>query len=92
MSVQSSDAGAVIEQCDVYGNRPFIDEAKPGKGCFSQDPQFVNPTHFDYRLRPTSPCIGKASDGGDVGCRFTPKMIEMLNLALELRAKGIIKF
>ncbi|MFH1265289.1 MAG: protein kinase, partial [Planctomycetota bacterium] len=92
LSIQSSDADATIEYCNVYGNPPFIHEAKPGKGCFALDPQFVNPTHFDYRLRPTSPCIGKASDGGDLGCRFTPKMIEMLNLALELRAKGIIKF
>ena len=31
----------------------------------------------------------RASDGGDIGCRFTP---EMLKLAHELRRKGIIKF
>jgi len=35
------------------------------------------------------PRRGKASDGGDIGCRYTP---EMLRLALELRRKGIIKF
>ena len=39
-----------------------------------------------------SPCIGKASDGGDIGYRYTPEMIEMVQKALELRAKGIIKF
>ena len=38
------------------------------------------------------PCIGKASDRGDIGCRFTPEMIEMIQKALELRAQGIIKF
>jgi hypothetical protein len=38
------------------------------------------------------PCIGKASDGGDIGCRYTPEMMEMIQKALELRAKGIIKF
>jgi hypothetical protein len=91
-SVQSSQSDTVIQFCNVYRNPPFIDQAKPGKGCFSQDPQFVNPTNFDYRLMPTSPCIGKASDGGDIGCRFTPGMIEVLQKALELRAKGIIKF
>ena len=91
-SVQSGDPSTAIEHCDVYGNPPFIDEARPGKGCFSQDPQFVNPKMFDYRLLPTSPCIGKASDGGDIGCRYTPEMIEMIQKALELRAKGIIKF
>ncbi|MFH1921678.1 MAG: hypothetical protein ABIP48_17575 [Planctomycetota bacterium] len=36
--------------------------------------------------------IHKASDGGDVGCRYTPEMIELCQKALELRAKGIIKF
>jgi len=40
----------------------------------------------------TGPCRGKASDGGDLGCRFTPEMLEMLKKALELRRKGIIKF
>ena len=91
-SVQSGVPGNRIENCNVHGNPPFIDEARPGKGCFSQDPQFVNPKMFDYRLLPTSPCIGKASDGGDIGCRYTPEMIEIIQKALELRAQGIIKF
>jgi len=91
--VESTKPGTEIEHCDVYGRPPaFIGFAKPGKGCFSADPQFVNPANLDYRLMPTSPCIGRASDGGDVGCRYTPAMIEMLKLALELRARGIIKF
>jgi len=30
--------------------------------------------------------------GGDIGCRYTPEMMGMLELALELRKKGIIKF
>ncbi|NQT12081.1 MAG: hypothetical protein HQ582_05005, partial [Planctomycetes bacterium] len=92
LSVQSADAGTAIEYCDVYGNPPFIDQAKPGKGCFGLDPQFRDPANLDYRLMPTSPCIGKASDGGDIGCRYTPEMIEMCEKALELRAQGIIKF
>jgi hypothetical protein len=41
---------------------------------------------------PTIPCVRNASEGGDLGCRFTPEMLEMLKLALELRAKGVIKF
>jgi hypothetical protein len=32
------------------------------------------------------------SDGGGTGCRFTPEMLEVLEKALELRKKGIIKF
>ena len=41
---------------------------------------------------PCSRGTGKASDGGDVGVRYTPEMIEVIKLALELRARGIIKF
>ena len=37
-------------------------------------------------------CRKKASDGGDIGCRYTPEMMEVLEKALELRKKGIIKF
>ncbi|MHC4405921.1 MAG: protein kinase domain-containing protein, partial [Planctomycetota bacterium] len=77
-----------IENCDVVGPRLPEGSAKS----FSADPQFRNPANLDYRLLPTSPCIGKASDGGDIGCRYTPEMIEMCKIALELRAKGIIKF
>ena len=32
------------------------------------DPKFANPRAMDYRLCAGSPCIGAASDGGDVGC------------------------
>ena len=84
--------GHQIEHCNVYGKPPFGGKAKPGKGCFSKNPQFRDPKNFDYRLKPTSPCRKKASDGGDVGCRYTPEMIEMMKKAQELRKKGIINF
>jgi hypothetical protein len=54
--------------------------------------EFVNPKMLDYRWTHDSPYSGKASDGGDIGCRYTPEMIEMVQKALELRAQGIIKF
>ena len=91
-SVESVQLYRAVEYCNVHGNPPFIDQAKPGKGCLTAPPGFVDPANLDYRLLPTSPCIGKASDGGDIGCRYTPGMIEMVQKALELRAKGIIKF
>ncbi|NLY02422.1 MAG: hypothetical protein GXY83_40570 [Rhodopirellula sp.] len=53
---------------------------------------FVDPKNLDYRLMPSSPGTSKASDGGDLGVRFTPEMIELLKLALELRVRGIIEF
>ncbi|HUT93956.1 MAG TPA: hypothetical protein VMY37_31120 [Thermoguttaceae bacterium] len=43
---------------------------------------------LDYRLLPISPCIGKASDGGDPGCRYTPEMIEVVQKTLQLEATG----
>jgi len=91
-SVQCDAGNTRIEHCGVHGNPPFVDRAKAGKGCFGGDPQFVDPQNLDYRLRPTSPCRGRASDGGDVGCRYTPEMIELCKVALELRRKGILKF
>jgi tetratricopeptide (TPR) repeat protein len=91
-SVRIDKGDALIEFCNVHGQVPFVNQAKPGKGCFSAPPMFVAPKDFDYRLMPGSPCIGKASDGGDIGVRWTPEMIEMLKLALELRSRGIIKF
>ena len=91
-SILATKPGHQITHCCLYGDKPFLDQAQPGEGCFRANPQFANPNVFDYRLLPTSPCIGKASDGGDIGVRYTPEMMEMLQLALELRAKGAIEF
>jgi len=53
---------------------------------------FRDPANLDYRLRPGSPCIGKASEVGDIGCRHTPKLIELCQKAIELRRQAILKF
>jgi serine/threonine protein kinase len=45
------------------------------------DAQFADRKNLDLRLLPNSPCTNAASDRRDLGCRFTPEMIEMLNLA-----------
>ena len=91
-SVESRAANTRVDHCNVFGKEPFADRAKPGKRCFGGDPQFRDPKKLDYRLKKTSPCRGRASDGGDVGVRYTPEMIEILKKALELRKKGMIKF
>ena len=63
------------------------------KNCFRGSPQFRDSMNLDYRRsKKDTQCRGKASDGGDLGCRYTPEMIEILKKALELRKKGIIKF
>ena len=91
-SVETNAQNVTIEYCDVFGKPGFIDRARPGRGCFSAPPMFRDPANLDYRLMPGSPCIGKASDGGDIGCRYTPEMIELCKVALELRRRGIINF
>jgi len=90
--VSSDRRETTIEHCDLYGTPPYGDFAKPGKACFQLDPGFLDPARFDYRLRANSPCRGKASDGGDIGCRPTPAMIEILRKTLQLRDRSLLKF
>jgi hypothetical protein len=84
--------GFRMENCDVFAEHLFQGHGKPENGYFQATPMFRDPANLDYRLEPGSPCIGKASDGGDIGCRYTPEMIELCKVALELRRRGILKF
>jgi hypothetical protein len=79
-----------MDHCVTYGR--VSADIQRGKGCFVANPMFRDPTSLDYRLQSGSPCIGKASDGGDIGCRYTPEMIDLCKQALELRRRGILKF
>ena len=56
------------------------------------DALFRDPKILDYRVTPGSPCAGKASDGSDLGCRYTREMVELCSVALELRKRGIVRF
>ena len=80
-----------VEYCDIL-RASVHGAAIPGKGCIRADPLFRDPANLDFRLMPGSPCIGKASDGGDIGVRYTPEMIELCEKALELPRAGILKF
>lgn len=82
--------GHRIDHCVTFGEVSL--DIERGQGCLSANPMFRDPANLDYRLMPGSPCIGKASDGGDIGCRYTPEMIELCKQALELRRRGILKF
>ncbi|MBM4034103.1 MAG: hypothetical protein FJ291_20310 [Planctomycetes bacterium] len=89
--VECAKPGAQIDFCDVYPGG-YLVAAKAGKKCFSADPRFVDPKGLDYRLAPGSPCRKKASDGGDIGCRYTPEMVELVKKCLDLRKRGTIAF
>ena len=90
--VEARKRATQIEFCDVFGKTPYWDLAKPTKRCFSADPQFRDPRHLDYRLKPTSPCRRRASDRTDLGCCYTPDMLKMLKVAFQLRKRGRVKF
>jgi len=88
--IRSDRANTRIEHCDVFKGYHAL--AQPGKNCFKADPKFSNAKQYDYRLLPVSPCLNKASDGGQLGVRFTPEMLEILQQAAALRQRGAIKF
>ncbi len=50
-----------VAHSDVEGMVP------PGLGNISADPIFVDPAAGDFNLQENSPCIGTASDGGNLG-------------------------
>ncbi len=60
--------------------------------CLSASPLFRDPLNLDFSLLPNSPGVKQASDGGDVGCRYTPELAELCKQAVELRKQGAISF
>jgi hypothetical protein len=80
-----------VEHCDIFSGRP-VGLAKPGVGCFALEPQFISPATFNYELAPVRPWLRSASDGGIIGFHYTPELVEMLNLALKLRAARLLAF
>jgi hypothetical protein len=93
-SVVSKTPLASLEYCDLVSGKYVVDGApgKTGKNCLHVDPGFVNRNGPYYELSKKSPCRKQASDGGDLGVRFTPQMEEIIHKALELRAAKLITF
>ena len=73
-----SATAPTVKYCDVWGSLvdDYYGSAFPGEGTISEDPCFVNPVAGDFRLKSSSPCIGEASDGGNMG--YTPTAKEYM--------------
>jgi len=54
-----------IGYSDIDGSGVF-----PGTGNFTSDPLFVDAPLHNYRIRPGSPTLGTASDGGNIGAEY----------------------
>ena len=63
--------------------------AYPGTANINRNPWFLNEAEADYRLAEQSPCLGTASDGGDMGASYpvganpaAPSSLQLLNSAV----------
>ncbi len=55
---------------NTSGSYDNLTKITVGSHCISADPLFVNPGSGDFHLGGGSPCIGTASDNGDMGYRY----------------------
>ena len=60
-----------ITNCDVWSNVTNYYNCSAGTGCISANPLWVNPASGDFHLQAGSPCDNTASDGGDMGYRYS---------------------
>jgi hypothetical protein len=67
VSDQDEEAMTIRYNC-VYNEGDNFDRVTPGKGNSERDPLFKNHEAGNYRLSENSPCVGRASDGSNIGC------------------------
>ena len=90
----------IVDQMEVPGPGHRIDHcilaaAPPPDGstnCATATPLFHDLADLDFSLLPNSPGVKQASDGGDLGCRYTPELTELRKQAVELRKQKVISF
>lgn len=73
-----------LSHCNLFGQKERLPRGV-AKHCFSANPRFRSAKRGDYRLGKKSLCRSKASDGKDIGCRFTPELLEARALAKKYR-------
>ena len=91
-SVDSARPNTEIDHCLLFPSAALGGSARLDRTSSFGTPQFTDKQAFDFRLRPKSPGRGAAPDRDDLGCRYSPAMLELLKQALELRRKGILAF
>lgn len=87
-TIEASNDGHKIDHCDVYGEPPYLNQAKAGEGCINSPPQFADPKAIGFRLQSDSPCRKAASDGTDMGFAYTSELQELLKVFVDLRGRG----
>jgi len=86
-AINVRQGGHRIDNCIVAGAMP-----PSSTNCATAAPRFRDPIKFDFSLKPNSPGVKKASDGGDVGCEYTQEIIDLCKQALELHKQFTIEF
>jgi hypothetical protein len=81
-------SGHRVDHCILVGGPP----PEGSTNCASATPRFRDIADLDFSLLPSSPGVKQATDGGDLGCRYTPEVTELCRQAVELRKQGAISF
>jgi hypothetical protein len=68
-----NNSAVTVTYCDVWSNGTNYsgNGITIGAGCISVNPLWVNPDAGDFHLQAGSPCDNTASDGGDMGYRYS---------------------
>ena len=69
--VRCVSSTATITYTDNWNNYVNYYGCSAGTGCISANPLWVSPSTGDFHLQAGSPCDNTASDGGDMGYRYS---------------------
>ncbi|UCG42002.1 MAG: right-handed parallel beta-helix repeat-containing protein [candidate division WOR-3 bacterium] len=63
-----NEGGIKVEYNCLHNNGTDLDRVSEGEGNIFEDPEFTDLDSGDYTLKASSPCLGAASDGANMGC------------------------
>jgi parallel beta-helix repeat protein len=83
-----SNASSDAYRADTFSSLNFVDclsdldPGLPNRGDINENPEFVNPTYYNFQLKSGSPAIGKASDASNLGTRNVRPQSEIYQLLI----------